>query len=131
MDFNARLEIEIEQWRVEASQAGLLNRVLGERLEAAQEEVSSLQQENSLARETCRRNTSAANFFAPRFSPSILWMEIKHGLHIVRLAQAQALRDEHCRIGRRLQLGENGSGQRFVQMKMVYQRVDLILLSYW
>lgn len=66
MDCNARLEMELEQWRLAASQADLLNRELGVRLEAAQTEVNSLQQENNMARETCRRNTSAAKFFCTK-----------------------------------------------------------------
>jgi hypothetical protein len=36
---------------------------LGARLEAAQTDVNSLQQENNLMKETCRRNTLAAKFF--------------------------------------------------------------------
>lgn len=60
---NIILMTELEQWRLVASKAETLNRELGASLEAAQLGANALQQENERIKETCRRNTLAANFF--------------------------------------------------------------------
>jgi len=60
---NLILTTELEQWRSAASNAESSNRELVADLEAAQLSANALQQEIERLKETCRRNTRAANFF--------------------------------------------------------------------
>jgi chromosome segregation ATPase len=57
------LTAELEQSRLAASQAEMLNRELGASLEAAQSNANALQEENERIKEACHRNTLAADFF--------------------------------------------------------------------
>jgi hypothetical protein len=57
------LTTELEQSRLAASQAEMLNRELEASLEAAQLNMNALQEENERIKEACHRNTQVANFF--------------------------------------------------------------------
>jgi hypothetical protein len=63
MTQNLILMTELEQWRSAASNAESSNRELAASLEVARLSANALQQEIEQLKETCRRNTRAANFF--------------------------------------------------------------------
>jgi hypothetical protein len=67
---NIILTTELEQRRLAASKAETLNQELGASLEAGQLGANALHQENERIKETCRRNTLAANFFRAKAAQS-------------------------------------------------------------
>jgi hypothetical protein len=68
---NLRFMTELEQWKLAASQAEMLNSELEASLEAAQSDANTIRQENERIKEAYRRDSLAASFFAQRLRNQI------------------------------------------------------------